>query len=203
MGEAGIDYRALWRTYLHRAVNAIFMDPAISPTISISHYNDSPARVVQAWEEMFSGCSVDTDKLLSATFPSDGYNEMVHVKHISFYSVCAHHLVPFFGTAHFAYIPEKEVVGLSKIPRLIDAYSRRPQVQEKLTTEIVDKFNEIIKPKGCGLIMRGYHFCMISRGVREPKSFTETTALRGCFADSASTKSEFLLAAQTNLPVWG
>ena len=202
MGESSLSFDGDWQDMLRRAVLAMIEDPVIRKTIHPAHTQNTPDRVVDYFKEALSGCLEKPDEIVSAKFLADGYDQMIHVKKIMFYSLCAHHCVPFFGVANFAYIPDDWIVGLSKIPRLVHAYARRPQVQEKLTNEIVDKFEQVVAPKGCGLVMRAYHFCMIARGVREPGAYTETTALRGCFIEGG-TKSEFLASQQGNDIIWG
>ena len=123
---------------------------------------------------------------------------MVHIKSIQILSMCAHHLAAIVGRAHFAYIPNDKVVGLSKIPRMVHVLMRRPQLQENLTQQIVDIFDNTIKPKGCAVQIKAYHFCMMYRGVQEPTSYTETTALRGALLLSDAARAEFLAAAKEN-----
>lgn len=190
-----------WAVKLYQAYEAMFEDPIIISTLHSSHRIDTPRRAVEALEEMLSGCLVKPELLLSTFENTSKYSEMVHVKKVRFYSVCAHHMLPFFGTANFAYIPDTRIVGLSKISRLIDAFARRPQVQEKLTDEITETFQKHVRPIGCGVVMRAYHFCMICRGAREPTAYTETTSLWGSFLNGA--KQEFLTAAAADPVVWG
>jgi GTP cyclohydrolase I len=123
------------------------------------------------------------------TFENPGYNQMIIVKDITFYSICSHHLVPFFGKAHFAYIPIKRICGLSKIPRVIDKFAHKPQVQEKLTNEILNYFEEHLEPHWCMIILEAEHLCMSMRGIRKPGHTTITNAIRG---ESETAKREFL-----------
>lgn len=161
------------------------------------HIEKTPQRFTSALAEMFIGTLEDPKEALSTMFMAYGMDdEMITVKEISFFSTCAHHILPFFGTVHFAYIPDTHIVGLSKIPRLVEVFARRPQVQEKLTTDIVDAFQKIVMPKGCAAMIRAYHMCCMSRGIQQPTSYTETTALRGIFKEG-STKNEFLTGCNT------
>lgn len=176
---------------LYTAYEELYNLPGIVSVISNEHIKNTPERVVKTIFEMFSGCNEDPDTELSVTF-EDHYDEIIYVNDISFVSNCAHHNLPFFGKMHFGYLPKGKIVGLSKIPRLVEIYSRRPQVQEKLTQDIVDKFMEKVTPKGCGLVVEAYHLCMMIRGVEQKPAYTKTTALRGVFKTVESTKQEFL-----------
>ena len=159
------------------------------------HTIDTPRRVVRAYEELMSGVGKDPSAVLSASFSENHYDQMIAVKDIDFVSLCIHHLLPFHGVAHFAYIPDGKVVGLSKIPRMIEILARRPQIQERLTQQIVCVFNETVRPKGCGVILEAYHSCMGLRGVRKPGASMQTTALAGIFLDRPEVKEEFLMTA--------
>lgn len=191
-----------WGYSIEDALTEMLRDQVIVSTISEAHIQRTPERFVKALKEMFSGCLIDPKEVIATVFPAEGYSQMIHIKDIAFYSTCAHHLLPFAGSAYFAYIPNDKIVGLSKIPRLVHAYSKRPQVQEKLTEEIVNTFMEVVQPKGCGIVMRAFHFCMICRGVEEPRAYTETTALRGNFLTSQLTKQEFVSSVQSQAKVW-
>jgi GTP cyclohydrolase I len=155
------------------------------------HIELTPARVVDSLWEMTDGINEKPEEILATTFPDGSCDQMVHRSSIRVVSTCAHHLLPFIGKAHFAYLPKGKIVGLSKIPRLIQLYSKRLQVQEELTAQIVDAFQEIVQPHGCGLCIRAYHFCEIARGVEEHAALTTTTALRGSFK-LEPTRDEFL-----------
>lgn len=175
---------------LNGAYECLYGLKEVTDCISEEHIKLSPDRVTKSIFEMFSGCYAEPDDVLDVVF-EDTYDEIVYVNDIQFVSNCAHHNLPFFGKMHFGYLPGGAIVGLSKIPRLVEIYSRRPQVQEKLTQDIVDKFMEKVCPKGCGLVVEAYHLCMMIRGVEQKSAYTKTTALRGCFRDG-STKDEFL-----------
>ena len=152
---------------------------------------ETPARVARAYAETFAGLKQDPYEVLATTFAED-HDEMVLVKDIPMYSTCEHHLVPFHGTAHVGYIPAEDgrVTGLSKIARLVEVYARRPQVQERMTRQIADALNDVLKPRGVIVVIEAEHLCMAMRGIRKPGSITVTSAVRGMFRDSAATRSE-------------
>jgi GTP cyclohydrolase I len=158
---------------------------------------ETPARVVKAWKFWASGYNVDIAKLLK-TFEdgAEDYDEMVMVKDIPIYSKCEHHLSDIFGTATIAYIPNGRVVGLSKLSRLADAFARRLQVQERLTTQIADALNEHLQPTAVGVIVKARHMCMESRGICQQGHHTVTSALRGVFKTDPTARAEFLRLAQ-------
>jgi GTP cyclohydrolase I len=145
------------------------------------------------YDEVFSGLRDAPDQLLSVTFAAE-YDEMVMVKDIALYSVCEHHLVPFLGKAHVAYIPNQDgrITGLSKLARLVESYSRRPQVQERLTTQIADELDRTLQPRGVLVVVEAEHLCMSMRGVRAPGTTTVTSAVRGLFRESVATRNEAL-----------
>jgi GTP cyclohydrolase I len=152
----------------------------------------TPDRVEKAFRYLTRGYRQDADKVLNgALFPSE-YNEMVIVKNIDFYSLCEHHLLPFFGKCHIAYLPNKKVIGLSKIPRLVDVFSRRLQVQEHLTCQIAETIQEKIDPFGVAVVMEASHLCMMMRGVEKQNALAVTSAMLGIFKTEYKTRSEFL-----------
>ena len=153
---------------------------------------DTPKRVEKALAFLTSGYAADVDATLNNALFSVDYNEMVIVRDIDFYSLCEHHLLPFFGKCHVAYIPSTKVIGLSKIPRLVDVFSRRLQVQERLTSQIADTILEKIAPVGVAVVMEATHLCMSMRGVEKQNSFAVTSAMLGAFREDARTRSEFL-----------
>lgn len=183
-----------WQEQLHRGVEGYLQTAAPAGQISPEHVLSTPGRVVRAWEEYMQGVDQDPVKALGTTFRDGKYDQMIHVKSVRLASMCAHHLCPIVGKVHFAYIPDGHVVGLSKIARMIRILARRPQVQEQLTKQIVTTFNNTLHPKGCGVYIRAYHFCMMYRGVNEPFSLTETTALKGVFRKDLAARQEFLAA---------
>ncbi len=154
---------------------------------------DTPARVARAYREMFGGLYTDPDSVLNTMFDED-HDEMVIVKEIPMYSTCEHHLVSFHGVAHVGYIPGKDgrVTGLSKIARLVDLYAKRPQVQERLTSQVADALVNKLDPRGVIVIVEAEHLCMAMRGVRKPGAVTTTSAVRGQFKTSAASRSEAL-----------
>ena len=153
---------------------------------------DTPRRVECSLRFLTSGYQADVDKVLNNALFTVDYSEMVIVKDIDFYSLCEHHLLPFFGKVHVAYIPDGKVIGLSKIPRLVDVFSRRLQVQERLTSQIADTIEEKIHPLGVAVVVEANHLCMSMRGVEKQNSFATTSAMLGAFRNSARTRSEFL-----------
>jgi GTP cyclohydrolase IA len=153
---------------------------------------DTPKRFEQSLRFLTSGYEADVDATLNNALFTVDYNEMVIVKDIDFYSLCEHHLLPFFGKCHVAYIPNGKVVGLSKIPRLVDIYARRLQVQERLTNQIASTLLEKIDPLGVGVVTEATHLCMAMRGVEKQNSVAVTSAMLGAFRSDARTRSEFL-----------
>ena len=153
---------------------------------------DTPKRVEKAYKFLTSGYSADIDRVLNNALFTVDYNEMVIVKDIDFYSLCEHHLLPFFGKCHVAYIPTTKVIGLSKIPRIVDAFSRRLQVQERLTNQIASTIQDAIDPLGVAVVMEGTHLCMAMRGVEKQQSAAVTSAMLGTFREDARTRTEFL-----------
>jgi GTP cyclohydrolase I len=152
---------------------------------------DTPGRVARAYAETFGGLGQDPIEILSTTF-DENHDELVLVMDIPMYSTCEHHLVPFHGAAHVGYIPgaDGRVTGLSKLARLVDVYARRPQVQERMTSQIADALDEILKPRGVLVVIEAEHLCMAMRGIRKPGAITVTSAVRGIFRDNPATRSE-------------
>ena len=178
--EAGL------QSLVERILNAIGENPKREGLLK------TPERVEKSLKFLTSGYDTDIDKLVNDALYSENYNEMVIVKDIDVYSLCEHHMLPFFGKCHVAYLPKGKIIGLSKVPRLIDAYSRRLQVQERLTTEIAQCINNIVKPAGVAVVIDAVHLCMSMRGVEKQNSYTTTSSMLGCFKDDARTRSEFL-----------
>ena len=159
---------------------------------------DTPTRMEKALKFLTRGYTMNVDAVLHDALFDVEYDEMVIVKDIEFFSMCEHHLLPFFGKAHVAYVPNGKVIGLSKIPRLVDVFARRLQVQERLTTEIADAIDEAIHPQGVAVILEAQHLCMMMRGVEKQHSATVTSAMRGVFKSQQQTRNEFLsLVRQT------
>ena len=152
----------------------------------------TPERFERAFRYLTSGYQHDPEKILNGAVFDVCYDEMVVVKDIEVYSLCEHHLLPFFGKCHVAYLPDKKVVGLSKIPRLVNMFSRRLQIQERLTNQIAKAIQECVKPLGVGVVIEAKHLCMVMRGVEKQNSETVTSAMLGSFRDNQQTRDEFL-----------
>jgi len=157
----------------------------------------TPERVDRSLRYLTSGYQKDADGLLNGALFDVAYDEMVIVKDIEVFSMCEHHLLPFFGKCHVAYIPNGKVIGLSKIPRLVDMFARRLQVQERLTMQVAETINEKIRPKGVAVVVEAQHLCMIMRGVEKQNSIAVTSSMLGAFKDDQNTRSEFLNLVQT------
>jgi GTP cyclohydrolase I len=157
---------------------------------------DTPKRVAKSLRWLTNGYRTCVEDMVGAgVFSDDGHHNMVMVRDIELYSLCEHHMLPFFGKAHVAYIPNGKIVGLSKIPRMVDVFARRLQVQERLTDQIANAIDDVLKPTGVGVVIEAYHLCMMMRGVEKQNSKTITSALRGSFRDDAKTREEFLSLA--------
>ncbi len=153
---------------------------------------DTPERVDRSLRFLTGGYAADVDKVLNGALFTVDYSEMVIVKDIDFFSLCEHHLLPFFGKCHVAYIPRNKVIGLSKIPRLVDVFARRLQIQERLTNQIAETIEDKIQPLGVAVVMEANHLCMAMRGVEKQNSFAVTSAMLGAFRNSSRTRTEFL-----------
>jgi len=154
---------------------------------------DTPARVVRAYEEFFAGYSNDPVQVLSRTFSEvEGYDEMIVMKDIRFESHCEHHMSPIIGRAHVAYLPDRRVVGISKLARLVDIYAKRLQIQEKMTVQIADTLDTVLQPKGVAVVIEASHQCMTTRGVHKPGASMVTSRMLGAFRSDSSTRREFL-----------
>lgn len=154
---------------------------------------DTPKRVAKMYNEIFSGYESDPVSVLGTTFKQENHQEMVLLRDIPFYSHCEHHMVPFFGTVHIAYIPNGDIVGISKLARLVEVFARRLQVQERLTSQIADTIEQVLNPLGVAVVITAEHLCMTMRGVQKPGSKTTTSAMRGVFRDNANNAREELL----------
>ncbi len=153
---------------------------------------NTPKRVSKAYEFLTSGYNKNIDEVLNGAIFNEKYDEMVLVKDIDFYSMCEHHLLPFFGKVHVAYIPNGKIIGLSKIPRIVEIFARRFQVQERMTQQIADTINKYIEPKGVAVVTEANHMCMMMRGVEKQNSSATASAVHGLFQEDARTRTEFL-----------
>lgn len=153
---------------------------------------NTPRRVARMYAELLSGHHTDLDALVNGAVFNIGYDEMVLVRDIEFYSLCEHHMLPFLGHAHVAYLPDGKVIGLSKIPRIVDLFSRRLQVQERMTRQIADTLMQVLQPKGVAVVVEGVHLCSMMRGVRKHDSRMTTSAMHGAFRTHPATRQEFL-----------
>ncbi len=152
----------------------------------------TPERVAKSWEYLASGYKLSIDEIVGDAIYNEKAKGMVVVRDIDFFSLCEHHLLPFFGVAHVGYIPNGKVIGLSKIPRIVEMFSRRLQLQERLTQQIADAIQDLLNPIGLGVVIEGQHMCMQMRGVEKKNSFTTTSAVFGEFHDDAETRAEFI-----------
>ena len=163
----------------------------VGDRVDVKGTADTPKRVANMYDEVLSGYSIDPVKLLNGAMFDVEYDEMVVVKDIDFYSLCEHHLLPFYGKAHIGYLPNNKVIGLSKIPRLVEMFARRLQVQERMTQQIAFTMDELIQPSGIGVVIEAHHLCAAMRGVRKPNTTMTTSAVRGLFKKNSSTREEF------------
>lgn len=152
---------------------------------------ETPERVARSFKKLYEGYHEDPKKLITV-FDNEGYDEMVIAKDIEFYSICEHHMLPFYGRVHVGYVPDTKIVGLSKMPRLVEVFARRLQNQERLTKQIADTLNEVLGPKGVGVVIEAAHLCMQARGVEKQSSKISTSSFTGLFIKDARTRSEFL-----------
>jgi GTP cyclohydrolase I len=152
----------------------------------------TPGRVARAFEFLTQGYQLDPQKILNDAVFEESYNEMLIVKDIDFYSLCEHHMLPFFGRAHVAYVPNGRIVGLSKIARLVEMYSRRLQVQERMTNEIAQVIEKVLQPRGVAVIVEAQHLCMMMRGVQKQNSYAISSAMLGAFESDPKTRGEFV-----------
>lgn len=152
----------------------------------------TPERVARMYQELLSGYRIDPQEMVNDALFEITYDEMVIVRDIEFYSLCEHHMLPFLGRAHVAYLPNGRVIGLSKIPRIVDLYARRLQVQERMTRQIADLLNELLDPKGVAVVVEGLHLCAMMRGVKKHDARMTTSAMHGAFRKSLATRQEFL-----------
>lgn len=152
----------------------------------------TPLRVAKAFETLTSGYRMSVDKIVNNAIFHEKYDEIVAVRNIHFFSLCEHHLLPFYGVAHIGYLPRGNVIGLSKLPRIVDMFARRLQLQERLTTQVAECLMEVLKPYGVAVVMEAYHLCMMMRGVEKQDAKTVTSCMLGAFRNSVQTRNEFL-----------
>jgi GTP cyclohydrolase I len=152
----------------------------------------TPKRVAEAYEFLTAGYKKNIDEVLNNAIFTEKYDEMVLVKNIDFYSMCEHHMLPFYGKVHVAYIPNGKIVGLSKIPRIVEVFARRLQVQERMTQQIADTLEKYLQPVGVAVVSEAFHMCMMMRGVEKQNSSATTSAMHGVFKDDAKTRNEFI-----------
>ena len=152
----------------------------------------TPERVAKAWEFFARGYSQDLSSIINDAVFTEDYDEMVTIKDIDFFSLCEHHLLPFFGKAHVAYIPNGKIIGLSKVPRIVEMFSRRLQVQERMTQQIAETLKGVLSPKGVAVVLEGEHMCMQMRGVEKQNSYATTSSMTGIFLKDSRTREEFL-----------
>ena len=158
----------------------------------------TPKRVAESWKFLSQGYHQNLDEIINEAIFDESAKDMIIVKDIEFYSLCEHHLIPFYGKAHVGYIPNGKIIGLSKIPRIIDFYARRLQVQERLTNQIATCIQDLLNPKGVAVVMEGRHFCMLMRGVQKQNSIASTSSMLGAFKDQSTTRNEFLKLVEVN-----
>ena len=189
--EDGIDTEEVgqYATLVQEQLALIGEDPAREGLLK------TPERVAKSMQFLTRGYHVRVEDIVGDAIFREEHKNMVMVRDIELYSLCEHHMLPFFGKAHVAYIPDGRIVGLSKLPRLVDVFARRLQVQERLTEQIAEAIDEVLAPLGVGVVIEAYHLCMMMRGVEKQNSRTITSALRGVFRDDAKTRDEFLRLA--------
>ncbi len=173
------------RVVLRRMIELLGQDP------DREGLRETPRRIAAMYREMFEGASLDPVAALSVSF-EEGHDEMVILREIPFYSMCEHHFMPFHGAAHVGYLPQGRIVGLSKIARAVEIWARRPQVQERLTTQIADSIESVLGARGVGVVIEAEHLCMTARGIRKPGARMVTSAMRGLFRQNLETRQEFL-----------
>ena len=159
---------------------------------------NTPKRVAKAWEFLTKGYNENLDDLINNAIFEGESKDMVIVKNIEFYSLCEHHMIPFYGKAHIGYIPDGKIIGLSKLARITDLFSQRLQVQERLTNQIAQCLQEVLKPRGVAVVLEGKHFCMLSRGVQKQNSIATSSSMLGIFREKESTRNEFLKLIEMN-----
>jgi GTP cyclohydrolase I len=178
--------KTLVRDTIHQLIKAVGEDP------DREGLKNTPDRVSRMYTELLSGYTADPDQIINGALFNISYDEMVLVRDIEFYSLCEHHMLPFMGRAHIAYIPAGKVIGLSKIPRIVDVYARRLQVQERMTRQIADFLQETLQPQGVAVVVEAMHLCSMMRGVKKHDARMTTSAMQGAFRANLATRQEFL-----------
>jgi GTP cyclohydrolase I len=184
------DLESIQKGNIETAVRAILTNVGEDP--DRQGLEGTPDRIARMYDEVLGGYTVDLEKLVNGALFDVAYDEMIVVKDIEFYSMCEHHMLPFFGKAHVAYIPSDKVIGLSKIPRIVEMFARRLQVQERMTRQIADTVDEILSPQGVAVVIEGSHMCSMMRGVKKQEASMVTSAMLGCFKESDKTRNELL-----------
>ena len=187
--DPGPKHNAEFETLVRRILELVGEDPTREGLLR------TPTRVANALSWLTRGYSLEVDEVVGDAVFAEAHESMVMVRDIELYSLCEHHLLPFFGKAHIAYIPDGHIVGLSKLPRIVEVFARRLQVQERLTEQIAEAIQDVLEPRGVGVVIEAYHLCMMMRGVEKQNSKTITSALRGSFRSDARTRDEFLQLA--------
>jgi GTP cyclohydrolase I len=190
--DPGPEHNAEFEANVRRILEMVGEDPAREGLLR------TPARVANALTWLTRGYALDVDEVVGDAVFEEAHESMVMVRDIELYSLCEHHLLPFFGKAHIAYIPDGHIVGLSKLPRIVEVFARRLQVQERLTEQIAQAIQDVLHPRGVGVVIEAYHLCMMMRGVEKQNSKTITSALRGSFRSDARTRDEFLQLAHSS-----
>ncbi len=186
LNSPGEDNVARIADLTHGLIEAIGEDPARPGLLK------TPMRVANAWMDLTAGYRVDLDQLLNGAVFEEDANEMIVVQDIEMYSLCEHHFLPFYGKCHVAYIPDGKIIGLSKLPRIVDAYAKRVQVQERLTTQIANAIQDLLQPLGVAVVIEAFHLCMMMRGVQKQNATTKTSTMLGHFRSNSKTRAEFL-----------
>jgi GTP cyclohydrolase I len=175
---------------IEKAVREILIEVGEDP--DRQGLRETPERISRMYEELLAGYKTSPQEIINGAIFDIKYDEMVVVKDIDFYSLCEHHLLPFFGSCHVAYVPNGRIVGLSKIPRIVEVFSRRLQVQERMTVEIADFLDDLLHPEGVAVVVEGYHLCMAMRGIKKAEAKMLTSSMRGVFKKDPRTRTEFL-----------
>ena len=190
-GDIGGDRSLEFENIIRRQIELLGEDPSRDGLVK------TPSRVAKSLTWLTRGYQMDVHDVVGDAVFDEAHASMVMVRDIELYSMCEHHMLPFFGKAHIAYIPNGKIVGLSKLPRIVEIFARRLQVQERLTEQVATAIEDVLKPAGVGVVIEAYHLCMMMRGVEKQNSITITSALRGAFRDDAKTRDEFLRLAHS------